>query len=1459
MHLMPSNKLKKFGEKLGIAVGRGRSRSRSKSGERSETNNNDDDDTPPDDSRVSGEQTLQQSHAVATESSQEIARDVGLDAGAHSPSDERRKTSGIGQEAGHDGKSERRTFQDNEAVRAMQDVEKLVQTHEGNDKVLRLQRAVRPALEIVAQINQCVQQLSGVDPTGILGPVCAGVDMIMKAFIHAPKFFGYLAYRFEDIKARLKRVYISAEALKDSPNIQMLADALSSVSENIKDFNEKLKRALDRWPILQQISLAQSTLPEYFDNAENALQNAERDLVPVRDEYLHKMGMTLDEMLKTIDGTLARQDEKQDKMLDKQDELLKKQQEVLELINGKLGSDKLPYEVRLFVEKVRATRVERKESEAIKQVVEDWLSPTDPLEDLHRLRSNTTHGTCEWIKSHDKIMSWRAPEQDQSRKSHLLWMKGKLGSGKSSLIASLVRDLENDSFTDSRRKIPLAYFFCLFGRESKRTARTILATLTWQVFAYKDEGLKTIRDKFGKMLRSEANRPQILELLKYLVRDSPITRIVVDGLDECPKDAQEAVLRDLGELQQNCTILISSRNEGMIEREVHRLGKIFEVCDFELSEDKTRGDLRAFIQQESDSLLQGATQQAKFQDELLDRSQGIFQYVRVVIDLLQHRTILGAEVLEAMKKLPPGLDELYERVISRIYDESEVPPSNREILEQTLRFVKCAARPLSLIELAILIPISLGKQDKDELPPGGLRSVIIQNCGSLFQFSPVDGGGEQSVIVSVAHASVSEYLVSSSISERTQFSMDQGSVHASMAKACLKYVMHRSTDIVYEVDNNLESSHESLEKHSQAHPFLEYATIYWWWHSFKQDCYTNEDFQRSWRIFFSDDGKHIVRWLQMFHYYFQKDRSDARKVAKAIWFRFKRPQKQQSGDTIVWNMNPSELPEGEVWAKHLGWPTGAKTSRWSMYAWTGSAPYYLPIGIAAHFNFANLVESYLAEDNARLEAVNSSGETPLYEAARGHSFDAFSVLMHYGANINGHRHVHRETILSAAVNHGWKTSDSYPVGPNHIVMKLLENGVKVDPRLSGKRTILHEFARSSDEGWESDEPCVREIFKRNVGQLLFKQGSRGLTPIHEAAKWGSSSFLAFVLDTVKGSRKKRDLLDLRNSLGRSALHDACRSQRSESSLQTVKVLLEHGAKPDCHGDFLMQRPLHHAMVAANSDIVELLLEAHAKVDARDWSGRTPLHIAASKDLAHIIDILVDHGASLETKDDEDQTPLECAYIGWKHEAVKALLAKGASPSRIPSLKKAFNPSIVLSARKPNPLPKTLKCSCDSNGEPQAVPFLVQHDTNDTRLPLLASFPIMGRSQKPVTRITINILSKDQGWSSYPDRHGKREHVAPSYHEAWVMKGAGSGWHQGPIICRNRHAGKEKEWQTVVWSAETGVEKGSYCDSPASREAIPRFLADLEPGDILGVLARAASAGWENHTYRVEMEIECVVE
>ena len=125
--------MKRVGEKLrSIAERHGRSRSRPKQGSRSEINTTG--------NILLGEQGQQQLRVIPTEP----------------------------------------LVEEHDANSAIKGLEELVQTHEGNDKVLRLQRAIRPALEVVAQINDCIQLLSGVDPTGYLGPVCDGVGIVAK-------------------------------------------------------------------------------------------------------------------------------------------------------------------------------------------------------------------------------------------------------------------------------------------------------------------------------------------------------------------------------------------------------------------------------------------------------------------------------------------------------------------------------------------------------------------------------------------------------------------------------------------------------------------------------------------------------------------------------------------------------------------------------------------------------------------------------------------------------------------------------------------------------------------------------------------------------------------------------------------------------------------------------------------------------------------------------------------------------------------------------------------------------------------------------------------------------------------------------------------------------------------------------------------------------------------------------
>lgn len=89
--------------------------------------------------------------------------------------------------------------------------------------------------------------------------------------------------------------------------------------------------------------------------------------------------------------------------------------------------------------------------------------------------------------------------------------------------------------------------------------------------------------------------------------------------------------------------------------------------------------------------------------------------------------------------------------------------------------------------------------------------------------------------------------------------------------------------------------------------------------------------------------------------------------------------------------------------------------------------------------------------------------------------------------------------------------------------------------------------------------------------------------------------------------------------GESALHSTlCTTDRRERNL-TMKVLLEHGANPNCvtnpsipTGGFMRdcrtkgETPLHRAAAFGDEEAIQLLLDAGAKIDAKDMYGDSPL-------------------------------------------------------------------------------------------------------------------------------------------------------------------------------------------------------------------------------------------------------------
>jgi ankyrin repeat protein len=116
---------------------------------------------------------------------------------------------------------------------------------------------------------------------------------------------------------------------------------------------------------------------------------------------------------------------------------------------------------------------------------------------------------------------------------------------------------------------------------------------------------------------------------------------------------------------------------------------------------------------------------------------------------------------------------------------------------------------------------------------------------------------------------------------------------------------------------------------------------------------------------------------------------------------------------------------------------------------------------------------------------------------------------------------------------------------------------------------------------------------------------------------------------------------------------------------TIEELIKAGANVNTADELQRSTPLMWASQSGSVDAVQMLLKAGALVDVRDNLGRTPLIWAQvtpgyrGRSNPEVVSVLIDAGANVNASDPDGVTALILAARADLTESIKLLLAKGA--------------------------------------------------------------------------------------------------------------------------------------------------------------------------------------------------------
>lgn len=770
---------------------------------------------------------------------------------------------------------------------------------------------------------------------------------------------------------------------------------------------------------------------------------------------------------------------------------------------------------------------------------------------------NPLKDTCAWLQNSAKYIHWLQRDHADSTRG-LLWIKGKPGSGKSTLMKDAflrIREMEGYSVTVA------GFFFNARGGELERTPLGLLRSVIHQLCRQDSVAMSELMEVYQSQKESQLSSEQLTwsrqdleNLLKLIFRRQKVKRTIIfcDALDECEEDTVREIIYLFTEVCQSALSLGLDLNICLSSRHYPTIS--VDYCPEIVVERANQPDIATYVHARFGVIQKSEKDMVnKLVSEIIERSCGVFLWAVLVSDLLLQGLETGQPIdilQQRLSRVPSDMKDLYGTLCSSL------KPEERDFSIRLFQWV-LLADPMSVddVVLAVLLSrewtweslTSWGYSDDQPPPTERLKRYIKNASRGLIEYKPRNEGddldGQKQTSVQFIHETVREFFLTG-----------------------------RGLELVDSTLTDRPLAHSHLVLVKGAIEFIEHAKR---WPSFKAvRSYCTQSIIQHARKAEEEGVSSIILLDKIEHSY-------AKKNGRRFYCSELTRLKNENTLSLLARSGLTSCVEACL-------KRGDSVDDAGM-------PFITPL-IASVWNRRPPSEALillLLSHGANVNANTEDGDTPLLVSLKMTHWKIAGLLLDHGADALATNYLKESPLHMLARR---KLVDPEMKSNNNEWRKLMERLVEVSEILESKSitgsTPLH-FASAS-----SDADAVRLLLQKGVDVNV--EDAKGTPLLKVVRRWDCEAYEIANLFIQHGANiqfKDRDL--------RTLLHHASCS----STVEMVKLLIDKGVEADAIDNF-GQSALHTVAIRGSgyADIIKILVEAGCSVPAGDHDTRTAIGV-----------------------------------------------------------------------------------------------------------------------------------------------------------------------------------------------------------------------------------------------------------